>query len=85
MRIDFKRVTLELFLMIIIMCLSVFILLPDKENIEIKENYYCEDTKLFLTCDSLSKVNDNDIQTRCYIYGEVLSYKICKSGWRIKK
>ena len=44
-----------------------------------QENVYvCEERQSAMICDSLSKVNAEGIQTRCYFND---TYKICKEGW----
>lgn len=44
-----------------------------------QENVYvCEERGLAMICDSLSKVNAEGIQTRCY-FNE--TYKVCNGGW----
>jgi len=57
-------------------------------NLYGQENVYaCLDREIAQVCDSLSRVNSNGIQTRCY-YTEQISrnetkqtYKTCRSGW----
>ena len=44
--------------------------------------YFCEDTKLVGYCNSLSKINSNGFQTRCYYNDSApTKYKNCKTGW----
>lgn len=46
--------------------------------------YTCEVRDLAWQCDSLSNVNSNGFQTRCYFFDEVKdrdTYKSCSSGW----
>lgn len=46
--------------------------------------WVCEDLELAMRCDSMSKVNDDGLITRCYYYSEEKqrdTYKTCKSGW----
>ncbi len=44
-----------------------------------QENVYvCEERQLAMICDSLSKINAEGIQTRCYFND---TYKICNEGW----
>ena len=40
--------------------------------------FVCLEKEIAMVCNSLSKVNANGFQTRCY-YEE--TYKICNSGW----
>jgi len=40
--------------------------------------YVCEERQLAMICDSLSKINDDSIHTRCY-FNE--TFKVCDSGW----
>ena len=46
--------------------------------------YICDERNLEMACDSLSKINRKNTQTRCYFYDEKLTYKICDKGWRLK-
>jgi len=63
--------------------LAIILQVPDL--IHSNNVYVCLDTKIALECDSLSKINDEGIQTRCYYTNseepEKNSYKICKTGW----
>jgi len=46
--------------------------------------YACIDNELAMKCDSLSGVNAEGIQTRCYYEDEIENrtrYKNCKTGW----
>ena len=42
--------------------------------------YYCQSRNIVGICESLSKVNAEGIQTRCYYNN---TYKTCSSGWKI--
>jgi len=45
--------------------------------------YSCKEEKVTL-CWKLSKLNDNDISTRCYYnISAVRTYKICRTGWNL--
>ena len=50
-----------------------------------QENVYaCEDLNLAIKCDSLSSVNKEGLQTRCYYFSKELerdTYKTCNTGW----
>lgn len=44
--------------------------------------YLCEDKSIVSLCWKLSKLNANDISTRCYFNPDATStYKICRTGW----
>lgn len=44
--------------------------------------YACLDTELAMVCDSLSAVNVEGFQTRCYFNDGIKdTYKVCNSGW----
>lgn len=44
--------------------------------------YLCEDKEIVSLCWKLSKLNANDISTRCYYNPNAsTTYKICKTGW----
>lgn len=45
-----------------------------------KNVYVCLDNQIAMVCDSLSKINANGLQTRCYSENKT-SYKICNEGW----
>lgn len=48
-----------------------------------QENVYaCEDKQLAMQCDSLSAVNGEGLNTRCYFNDGIKdTYKVCNSGW----
>lgn len=46
--------------------------------------YACENLNIAMQCDSLSAINSEGIQTRCYYFSEEknrTTYKTCKTGW----
>ena len=51
---------------------------------EITNIYGCDSPAVKYNCNTLSKINAQGISTRCYIYGEELSYRVCRTGWELK-
>ena len=50
--------------------------------VEGDDAYLCEDKEIVSLCWKLSKLNADDISTRCYFNPNASStYKICKTGW----
>jgi len=46
--------------------------------------YFCEDKNIVSLCWKLSKINADDISTRCYFNPDATrTYKICKTGWEV--
>lgn len=48
-----------------------------------KNVYACSESNLAMICDSLSKVNLEGMQTRCYFINDknISTYKTCSTGW----
>lgn len=69
------KLTAGIFILLVVVGTTYYVTIDDPV-------YFCEDTNLVGLCWKLSKINDFEMQTRCYyIESSPTRYKNCKTGW----